>query len=111
MNFVGYAIDQGCQTGGTRRNILWPAKEFYDTVRMPGLRIWSSKNYFPKEKKIFELKLRENSHEVMVDNYYKSRVALQVAAREVINFFLEISTVSDYIPRFSEIAAWTGGDL
>ena len=28
---------------------------------MPGLRIWSSKNCSPKEKKSFKLKLRENS--------------------------------------------------
>ena len=55
---------------------------------MLGLRIRSSKNCSPKEKKSFKLKLRETSHEVMVGNYYKSRVALQVTAREVMTFFL-----------------------
>ena len=54
---------------------------------MPGLRIWSSKNCSPKDKKIFWLKLLKNSHEVMVDNCYKSRVALQVTARKVMIFF------------------------
>ena len=43
-------------------------------------------NCSPKEKKSFNLKSRENSHEVMVDNCYKALVALQAAAREVMIF-------------------------
>ena len=41
-----------------------------------------------QKKKILELKLRANSHEVMVNNCYRSRVALQVSMRGVIFFFL-----------------------
>ena len=37
----------------------------------------SSKYCSPKGKKNFKQKLRENSHEVMLDNGYNSRVALQ----------------------------------
>ena len=77
---------------------------------MAGLRIRSSKNCSPKEKKCVELKLRENSHEVGVDNRCKSRVALQGAARKVMIFFLEISTNSGYITRFLEIDAGKSGD-
>ena len=39
------------------------------------------------KKNMFDLKLRENSHDVMVDNCYKYWVELQVAAREVMTFF------------------------
>ena len=38
-------------------------------------------------KKTIKLKLGENSHEVMVDNGYQSRVALQVTAREEMTCF------------------------
>ena len=41
-----------------------------------------------QKKKCLKLKLRENSHEVMVDNCYKSLVTLQVAAKEVMTFFV-----------------------
>ena len=85
------SLDHECQTGAPRakcdprRNALWPAKGFCGTVRIPGLRIWSSKNCF--QNKSFRLKLRGNSHEVMVDNYYKSRAALQVTVREGVAIF------------------------
>ena len=78
---------------------------------MPGLRIWFSKNCSPKEKESFKLKLRENSHEVMADYYHNLPVALQVTAREVMTFFLKISTISGYITRFPEIVAPKSDDL
>ena len=55
-----------------------------------------------ERKKSFKLKLRKNSHKVIVDYCYKSPVALQVTAKEVMTFFifLEISTISGYITRF-----------
>ena len=62
----------GCQTGGPRRNILWHnanASQF-------GLQ------NIVLQKKSFNLKLHENSHKVIIDNCYKSRVALQVMAIE-----------------------------
>ena len=42
---------------------------------------------FSKRNTFFKLKLREFSHEVRVDNCCKSRVALEVTAREVMTFF------------------------
>ena len=66
---------------------------------------------FSKRKKSSKLKLRENIHEVTVNNLCKSQVALQVTAREVTIFFLEISTISGYITRFAEIVARRSGDL
>ena len=69
---------------------------FFGTVRMPGFRIWSSKKCSPKEKKSFKLKLRKNSNEEMVDNCGKSRVALQVMAREIMLHFGLQHTISGY---------------
>ena len=58
---------------------------------MSGLRIWSSKNCSPNKKNLeikkVLLKLRKNSHEVMIDNCYKLRAALQVTAREEMTIF------------------------
>ena len=45
--------------------------------------------FFFKRKKSFMLKLHENSHEAMVDNCYRLRVALLVMTREVMTFFFE----------------------
>ena len=98
-------LKQGCQTGVARDVI------FCGTERIPGHQIWSSKNCSPKEKKPFKLKLRENSHEVMFDNCFKSRVLLKVTTREVMTLFLEISTISGYITRFPEIVARRSGDF
>ena len=62
-----------------------------------------------QKKKTFSLKY---CHGGMIDNCYKSRVALQVTAREVMTFcFLDIITISGYITRFSEIVARKSGDL
>ena len=76
--------------------------------------LWSSANAWPpnfvfekfffKRKKSFTLKLGESSYEVMVDNYYKSRVALRVTASEVMTFLGSIT-------RFPEIVSRRSGDL
>ena len=65
--------------------------------------LYTDTNFLPK--------LRKCCDEVMVDNCYKSRVALQVTAREVMNIFLKISTILGYITRFPEIVARRSGDL
>ena len=64
-------------------------------------------NFLAKLRKM----LAKCCHEATIDNCYKSRVALQVTAREVITFFLEISTISDYITQFPDIVARRSGDL
>ena len=51
--------------------------------------LYTHTNFLPK--------LRKYCHEVMVNICCKSLVAVQVMAREIINFFLEISTISSYI--------------
>ena len=68
-------------------------------------------------------KLRKCCHEEMVDNCYKSPVALhlQLTAKKVMTFFavktkkffifLQISTISDYITLFPEIVARRSGNL
>ena len=105
-------VGQECQTDGQRakcgrrRNILWHSAKAWP----PNL---SFEKLFSKRKKCFKLKLRENSHEVMVNTCNKARVVLQVAAREVITFFfLWISAPFRVcITQFPEIVAWSSGDL
>ena len=55
-------------------------------------------------------KLRKCCREVMVVNWYRSRVALQVTPREVINF-LVIDTISGYVTPFPVIVARRSDDL
>ena len=56
-------------------------------------------------------KLRKCCHEVMFDLCRKSRVVVQVSSIEMMNFFLEISTISGSITQFPEIVAQTDDDL
>ena len=66
-----------------------------------------------ERKKSFEvLKLRENSHEIMVDKLDKSRAALQFTARELMIpfFFKKTSTVLGYA-QLPEIVARRSGNL
>ena len=69
--------------------------------------LYADTNFLPK--------LRKCCHEEMVDNCYKSQVALhlQVTAKKVMTFFifLQISTISDYITLFPKIVARRSGDL
>ena len=78
------------------RDVLWYAASLSKVL-------YTDTNFLPK--------LRKCCHEVMVNNCYKSRAALQVTVREVKTFFSETSTISSYITRFSEIVAQRSGDL
>ena len=87
-----------------------PGKNFVEQCECPASKFGLQKIGL-QDKKIFKLKLRENGHEIAIDNCFKSRVALQVTAREVMTFFLEICTISDYITRFPKIVARKSSDL
>ena len=72
-----------------------------------GARSWSATgldtNFLPKS--------RECCHEVMVNNCCKSQVALQITARKIMTFFLEISIISGSIKRFPKTFAQRSDDL
>ena len=75
---------------------MWPATQYFVAQRESLASKFELRKIVLQKKKCFKLKLRENSHEVMVNTCNKARVVLQVAAREAITFFfpLEISTIS-----------------